>query len=68
VVEWDRDDPRVEELSEAIVAYEARSPEAEGELDDPTAMALLASHFNAASSPALERLYELVEGKRTISG
>ena len=34
------------------------------DVDDPTVMALLASHFGSASSPTLERLYELTEEKR----
>jgi ABC-2 type transport system ATP-binding protein len=38
------------------------------DLDDPTVVALLTSHFGSTSSPALERLNELAEEKRASHG
>lgn len=66
-VDWDPADPRLEELADAIVRYREQRYEEEvalsWNLDDPTVVALLASHFDNASSPALDRLNELTEEK-----
>lgn len=65
-VDWDRADPRLDDLADAMIRYdEQRHDEGapSGDLDDPTVAALLASLFNDASSPALERLNELIEEK-----
>ncbi len=66
-VDWDPADPRLEDLADAMVRYLGRRYEEEGtlnwNLDDPTVLALLDSHFGNASSPALERLKELTEEK-----
>jgi DNA-binding transcriptional MerR regulator len=66
-VEWDPADPRLEELADALVRFTEQGSEEEGpdrDLDDPTVIALLASHFGDVSSPALERVAELAEEKR----
>jgi DNA-binding transcriptional MerR regulator len=66
-VDWDPADPRLEELADAIARYGAQhsraNEAARRTLDDPTVRALLASQFDSAASPALERLNELTEGK-----
>jgi DNA-binding transcriptional MerR regulator len=69
-VDWDEDDPRVEELADAIVGYFDRSSKDVGTIrwdldDDPTVAALLDSHFGSSSSRAQERLVELTEAKLT---
>jgi DNA-binding transcriptional MerR regulator len=64
--DWDPGDPRLDELADAMVRYiEQRSPGAtlKWDVDDPTAVALLTSHFDVRSSPALQRLTELTEEK-----
>ncbi len=64
-VDWDPADPRLEEFADAMVRYlEQRYEEdvtLKWDLDDPTVVALLKSHFGNASSPTLERLNELTE-------
>lgn len=66
--EWDPADPRLEELADAIARYVVERYDEDvalkWDLDDPTVLALLASHFGNASSPALERLHKLTEDKR----
>jgi len=69
---WAPDDPRLAELAEAMVRYAAEHYAADEltlaqDLDDPTVLALLGSYFGSISSPALERLYELVEEVRRAS-
>jgi DNA-binding transcriptional MerR regulator len=66
---WDPADPRLEELADAMLRYVAKHAEDDvilrwQQLDDPTLVALLSSHFDSEASPALERLYELIEEKR----
>jgi hypothetical protein len=66
---WDPADPRLEELADAMLRYVATHAEDDvilrwQLLDDPTVVALLSSHFDSEASPALERLYELIEEKR----
>jgi DNA-binding transcriptional MerR regulator len=65
---WEADDPRVETLADDVVRYLARRYRSAGEVpdldvDDPTVLALIASHFDRTSSPAIERLNELTEGR-----
>lgn len=70
-VDWDPADPRLEELADAMVRYLEQRYKEEvtlvWDLDDVT-VALLASHFDHASSPALERLNELTQEKRASHG
>jgi DNA-binding transcriptional MerR regulator len=66
--EWDPDDPRVEQLADAIVRYlKRREPSADDttgpEIDDPAVTAILASHFDHGSPPAIQRVSALVESK-----
>jgi DNA-binding transcriptional MerR regulator len=72
-VGWDPADPRVEQLADAIVRYLARRYASAAEvpdleIDDPTLLALLASHFGHGSSPTLDRLQELAEAKLAGQG
>jgi DNA-binding transcriptional MerR regulator len=66
--DWDPDDPRVDDLADAMVRYIERQREQEitlkWDLDDPTVVALLSSHSGDTTSPAHERLNELTEQKR----
>lgn len=67
-VDWDPADPRLEKLADAIVRYLVTRYPSEDEvpepkIDDPTVVVLLSSHFINTSSPSLERLNELTEGK-----
>jgi DNA-binding transcriptional MerR regulator len=66
--DWDADDPRVEQLADAIVRYlERREPTEDAtvgrEIDDPAASAILTSHFDHESPPAIQRVRALVEAK-----
>jgi len=60
--DWDPDDPRLEELADAMVRFVKKRqtdvpPTAE--MDDPTTVALLNAQTGYALSPSLERLNEL---------
>ena len=69
---WDPDDPRVDELADAMVAYgTAHRPDhdqAGDRVDDPVALDLLSSQPSLAS-PAWDRLMQLTSEKsRAVSG
>lgn len=63
--DWHPDDPRVEQLADAVVRYlEQRHPSnAAFEIDDPAVVALMSSHFADDSSPAVKRVVELAEAR-----
>jgi DNA-binding transcriptional MerR regulator len=66
--DWHPDDPRVEQLADAIARYlkrrhTSREPASDFEIDDPAAVALINSHFADDSSPAVERVAELAAAK-----
>jgi len=72
--DWDPTDPRLEDLADAMVRFvterapgQADIPTSE-EIDDPTALVLLAAHYTEVSSPAQERLNELCAEKLAASG
>lgn len=61
----------MEELADAILRYLERRYRKEEvtlswDVDDPTVLALLTSHFSNASSPALDRLHELADEKQAV--
>lgn len=68
-VDWDPDDPRLEELADALVRYVEEHYDDDVALDyvldDPTVMALLNTRFSNVSSAAVERLNELTEERRS---
>jgi DNA-binding transcriptional MerR regulator len=67
---WDPDDPRLEELADAMVAFAARHrPGRRGgaTLDDPVAVDLLSSQ-PSGTSPAWERLMRLTSDKSQATG
>jgi DNA-binding transcriptional MerR regulator len=60
--DWHPDDPRVEQLADAVVRYlKHRHSRSDFEIDDPAVVALMSSHFADDSSPAAERVVELAE-------
>lgn len=66
--DWHPDDPRVEQLADAVVRYlkhrhSGREGSADFEIDDPAVIALMNSHFADDSSPAVKRVVELAEAK-----
>lgn len=63
---WEPSDPRLDELASAMVRYaEQRATADVGDLEDPAAVAVLGSLLNSGTTPALDRLHELVEEHRT---
>jgi DNA-binding transcriptional MerR regulator len=63
--DWHPDDPRVEQLADAVVGYlhSSRAGASGFEIDDPAVIALMNAHFADDSSPAVERVVELAEAK-----
>lgn len=66
--DWDPDDPRVEELADAVVSYLKQRYRSEDdlagfEIDDAVVIGLLTSYFSEIGSPAVERVAELAETK-----
>jgi DNA-binding transcriptional MerR regulator len=68
-LDWSPADPRLEALADAMVDYLGERSEPTGTTSqDPTVTALLLSYLSDASSPALERLNELVEERAREGG
>jgi DNA-binding transcriptional MerR regulator len=63
--DWDADDPRVEQLADAVARYlkHRRGGGSDYEIDDPAVVALMNLHFAGDSSPAVERVVELADAK-----
>ncbi|GAB2814558.1 MerR family transcriptional regulator [Actinoallomurus bryophytorum] len=68
--DWDRSDPRLEDLADATVAYARRSEqdrgESEWEIDEPLTVALVAAQ-PGISSPAWDRLDQLCRDRMSGS-
>lgn len=63
--DWTVSDRRLEALADALVQYARQRATADlHDLDDPTAATVLGSLLNARTTPALDRLHELVEERR----